>query len=91
VSGVATLPAANTKAGPQAFSFAAKINNAARAAELAEADRPQAIEAARRQLLVAQDRSDLMATEAGHTDASAALALHQQNAGSITALSGKAT
>ena len=70
VSGVAVIPAnGNSNAGPKAFAFAAAINNAARAAEAAEASRPQAIEAARRKLAAANDRAELDAAAQAYTAA----------------------
>lgn len=51
VSGVATLPGdKQSNNGPKAFGFAAKVNNAARAAEQAEPTRPARIEATRAEI-----------------------------------------
>lgn len=74
VSGVATFPAqGNANAGPAAFSFAAEINNAARAAEAAESTRPQAIENARAALAHAKDNRDISVAASTYAQAVAAL------------------
>jgi hypothetical protein len=62
ISGVATIAGTKDRsAGPAAFSFAAIVNNVARAAEIAEPGRPQAIAAAQQALARAQDETDVTA------------------------------
>ncbi|WP_415395271.1 hypothetical protein ACMTN4_08350 [Rhodococcus globerulus] len=61
VSGVATISGkSNTNAGPDAFAFAAAVNNAARAEEIAASTRPRDIESASKALTQASDNADLM-------------------------------
>jgi len=60
VSGVATISAqANKNAGPAAYSFAAQVNNAARAAEQDEPLRPARIHAAETELNEARATDDV--------------------------------
>ncbi len=66
VSGVATMAGGdNQAAGPSAYAFAAKINNAARAAEAAEPTRPACIEQAQADLNHALNYGAVLVSDAG--------------------------
>lgn len=74
VSGVAILPAkSNTGAGPAAFAFAAKVNNAARIAEQEEPLRPSRIHEAEKTLASAQSTDDVDRAREDYRTAAAAV------------------
>lgn len=72
ISGLATMAGdKDSNHGPKAFAFAAQVNNAARAAEGAEPNRPAAIEACKAQI-VNLERAESVRTAAARYQSAAA-------------------